>query len=693
MADFNDDNSFTTTSQGNTASPESKPGRRIKNPLGYFSSYTYQISLYMVTPAAYSVFVESGKRQINAAQSGVYLVAQSGGINKSDIPRVPGMDFDYHIDNLTIKTYANPKATMSETNSTEVKFQIIEPYSFSFITKLKEASDFIQKQSNATYSDYLRNNPSKQFFVLGIRFLGYDENGKVMSGEATYEESELDANASELGLFERYFDILIAGIKFKIDGSVTTYNISAFSVSPKVGFGVKRGLLRFNTTVEGETIEQALSHNSPKGLLARLNDFEQDLLKQDPPAIEHANRYEIEFVGEGADQIKNAKIVTEEDLVTSKWAPSKANTSAQSNIAKEVESDPDNTKRTVSFKNDTPIVQAVSSVISQSTYLRDALNLVYENTTQPSTTGDGYDSSTPNTNKDIAWYNLSVEITDPVWDNKRKDFAYKIKYIVKRYDTPVLQSVYSNKGFTYYGPYKRYDYWYTGLNSEILSYEQTIDNLYFTYVLANNPIATNLQNDSTPPVEPGSPTGQDRSGAINTGKESQNNYLTNLYDPSSYAMAKINIMGDPDFLMPEPIGSIDEVYSKFYGNDGFTVNPTGGQVFIEIDFKEGIDYDYAKGYLTINDRILFWDYPEDIAKIVKGVSYTVLEISSQFSNGVFQQTLTCYLNTFGGAAFDRSQRVDNTNVGLTVSTNVNTAQGTPYVGPPVPDSIQEGPEN
>jgi hypothetical protein len=43
-----------------------KPGKRLSNPLSNFSSYTYKISLYMITPDAYNAFVESGRSDINA---------------------------------------------------------------------------------------------------------------------------------------------------------------------------------------------------------------------------------------------------------------------------------------------------------------------------------------------------------------------------------------------------------------------------------------------------------------------------------------------------------------------------------------------------------------------------------------------------------------------------------------------------
>ena len=80
------------------------PGRRLQNPLGALSSYTYQLSLYMISPEAYDAFVATGRRTINALEaggaglntSGAYLIAQSGGINNKTSQRAEGFDKDIY---------------------------------------------------------------------------------------------------------------------------------------------------------------------------------------------------------------------------------------------------------------------------------------------------------------------------------------------------------------------------------------------------------------------------------------------------------------------------------------------------------------------------------------------------------------------------------------------------------------------
>lgn len=144
--------------------------------------------------------------------------------------------------------------------------------------------------------------------------------------------------------------------------------------------------------------------------------------------------------------------------------------------------------------------------------------------------------------------------------------------------------------------------------------------------------------------------------------------------------------------------SEEQLYKKFYGADGFTINPNGGQVFVEIDFKEAVDYSSdgvsiadgagragitgEPGTLSINESILFWDYPKDVAQLVKGISYQLLKVTSQFSGGSFKQTLDCRINTFAesakptqGEGREPAANSSNQPAGTAPAAGTNTATG------------------
>lgn len=141
-------NSNNTTSKSSTsasanATDVKKPKLKPRpNPLAKYSSYTYQISLYMITPDAYDLFVQSGRSNINQIGNGVFLIVQSGGINNETSTRAPGMKFNYFIDDLKMTSACSSKKTGGlQTITTELSFNIYEPYGFSFMSDLKKSFD------------------------------------------------------------------------------------------------------------------------------------------------------------------------------------------------------------------------------------------------------------------------------------------------------------------------------------------------------------------------------------------------------------------------------------------------------------------------------------------------------------------------------------------------------------------------
>lgn len=737
-----------TTPTGAADTPAAKinknaPGKRIQNPLGNFSSYTYQISLYMITPDAYDAFIQSGRKDINAINNivpgantpeavaaedasnrgnttsppapssanasstqytnGVYLIAQSGGINNNTQKRAPGFDLDYYIDDLVITQAINGKDTLSSTNTTDIRFTITEPYGFSFITKLRNAATELAKISRSkNYKDI--KNPSRQFFMLGIRFLGYDKDGNLID-PTKIPSVDGDPQGNAFGLYERFYDIFITGMKFRIDGKAVIYNITAASVATGAAFGTKRGFVDTGASISGATVYDALMGRSAAGtkpgelasttppqggtigLLAKLNKDQQTLLKN--KSIEIANEWDVVFLGVADLLIKKASIVDKAVLDKRVWAmTNNVNKSADSNVATGENSNPNNDIRQITFTKGGSILQCVNQIILQSDYLLNALKTAYLSTEETTEQGKYPEQKNPQEVK-IQWYTMHAEIKNLGWDTLQQDFAYKTTFTIQPYETPVIVAPYVKPGAKYYGPHKRYEYWFTGKNSEILSYEQQMDNTFFNVAVSAKDNTSNNNDTST---RASKESGQPDQGSLGMGLQAQNAYMTSLYDPGTYATAKIKVLGDPDFLMQPAPSSINSFYDQFYGTDGYTINPNGGQVFIEINFKEPRDYQNSTGLLSINQSIYFWEYPAAIQQQLDsrggGVSYMVRTVVSTFSKGKFEQELTCNINTFEKEKADAAaaataenarelKRFSNARAGIGAATSANGSTSVP----------------
>jgi len=297
--------------------------------------------------------------------------------------------------------------------------------------------------------------------------------------------------------------------------------------------------------------------------------------------------------------------------------------------------------RTIELPAGTPVIQAIETIILQSSYIRD--RLLVKDKEQLAQINDADSNSVDNTSpKVLSWFNIntSAEVID--FDEVRNMYAYKITYKISKYEVPYLLAAGAGVTSKYYGPHKIYDYWYTGKNTSVLSYEVNYNSLYYNAVsINNNSVVNKLRGVPNNPVYA---QNEDPTSLFSGAMEQINSVKSFLYSMDDQVKAHIKIMGDPDFLMPTVNDSIGAAYSKWYGKD-FTVNPNHGQVFIEINFKQASDYDNSIGLLTggqpgdigPNGNIDFYKYPADVAPKTSGIIYIVIAVKSLFVKGSFTQ--------------------------------------------------------
>lgn len=665
----------------------SKPGKRLQNPLGNFSSYTYQLSLYMITPDAYNAFIESNRLNINAltakdangnpTNGGAFLIAQSGGVNATKNRRPPEFDLDFYIDDLKIKSMISTNSTQSPTNIQNLTFNLYEPYGFSLVTKLKRAREaLIQSSKIRNYEEAV--NATKQFFILGIRFQGYDKDGNVANSQQFFSEDTKNTSSDASGVYERFYDITIESMKFKINGTATTYNIVAKNVGPAIGMGSAYGTIDNWIPIVAGNVKEALVGDGDgiTSLIKTLNETQKSL--ENEGAITRANEYAIEFVGD-TTILQNASLVTKSDSDKKKNPMSKADNSNEVNEGTAVKAVPDINKKLIQIAKGTPIIQAINNIIKQSDYMETFLKLVENSELEPDPDTDSPTVTEKNKKPPPAqWYNISTRLQCLEYDPIVNDFAYKITYVIQPYATPAAYSPYTRSS-PYPGPYKRYDYWFTGQNSEILGYEQQMNNAYFTVAISPDGDPASHGGGPTVPTRANKKNNEDTQGRLDIGMEAQNSYMTSLFDIGAYAEAKITILGDPDYLTQETSTSLSRAYNQYYGEDGYSINPNGGQVFVEVNFNEAQDYNNNTGLLDVNDSIYFWKYPTSYASKIKGISYQVRECESYFKAGKFTQILTCIINDnpaeLAKEAEANSNRENSTQQAPNADVRTNDTQG------------------
>ena len=623
------------TTPSNNTSQKSAPGARPFNPLSMFSSYTYHITLYMITPYAYNKFIEQGNKGISPKD--MFVVAESGGTNVNG-KNQRLFDLDFYIDDFSFQTYLSTNANKgASVDSLSFSFKIYEPFGFSFMSALKAAALKVVGKSDLPGQDKAKHH-LQQLYMIGIKFYGYDAEGNLVTDDTTNQLIPNTDNGSSTdqfadnGVFARYFPINITEMQFRLDGKATVYNFKAINVSINTGNGVKHNQIKTSQSLTGKTVEELLS-TGENSLEKLLNKIQED---QYPKQISVKNVFKIQFKKGENSKIKDSILATGKASDRNKSAMSgsaKVTDSSKANDKTAQSAKPDNNTRTFEIPAGTSITQAIERVIAQSTYITDALTAKGNEDME-----DWSDEAKAADRTRLEWFVITPICKMLAFDPLVNDYAYEITYLINEYKIPRVRSAYVSEPTPYHGAHKIYEYWFTGKNSEVLSYEQKYNGLFYMDALENANPGEPFPNSSglTVPIKPGSKQNADDSGLFDKAGQMIASVRTSLYSPGEQAMATIQILGDPDFICTT-VGMNYGVYDEYYGPDK-SVDPHAGQVFVQIIFNEGVDYDHDVGLMNIKTNIQLYDYPKYL-KDTKGIIYSATDVVSTFSKGRFTQEL------------------------------------------------------
>ena len=253
------------------------------NVLDQYSSYTYNISLYIMSPADYKRLINSKKRSV----AGYQLLMRSGGapvaggqltpidpqeaqqaadgnsaaITQPNLGRNQFFPLDYYIDNVQLRSIISGKGTRGAHNATELKFILTEPNGITFLNNLFAAT----QQYIALQGGNVKQNYAAQNFLMVIRFYGYDENGTLV----TANKRGADATGSDVNaIVEKFIPFQFTGIKFRIANKLVEYECSAVCPQNIVATGPARGVIPYNVEITSQTLKELFTGNAKFGSAA-----------------------------------------------------------------------------------------------------------------------------------------------------------------------------------------------------------------------------------------------------------------------------------------------------------------------------------------------------------------------------------------------------------------------------------------
>lgn len=260
--------------QNQTVSPQ-------PNILDKYTSYTYNISVYLMSPAKYRDFVNGTRTVIEPNtllfQSGGAPVAPTTGPNQGPT-RNQYFSRDFYIDNVEIQSVIAGKGRGSAHNSTLMTFTVTEYNGISLLQNLDRAViDYIY-QGDPKLKQAFQQNPDlgtwgSQIYMMTIRFYGYDQNGNLITGGTNTPKQGADPQA----VIEKYIPFVIRNINFKIGNRAVEYYWDCATPATMVNTGPTYATVPYNCQLSGRSLQEALAGNL-------ITEFRPDNSREPTPA-------------------------------------------------------------------------------------------------------------------------------------------------------------------------------------------------------------------------------------------------------------------------------------------------------------------------------------------------------------------------------------------------------------------------
>ena len=227
------------------------------NPLDNYYSYSYSISVYMLTPKQYEILVNSKNKKID----GYFLLFQSGGAgpniggektgmgeaapNGMDSGRNPFFGDDFYIESFSLTTVPLGGNTGSSQSATEIKMTVAEPNGMTLIDRLYKAAENLQPKDGAGVVSYAAVN-----YLSVIRFYGYDEGGNLVY--PIRNMGEVSGSTDPKAVIEKFIPFVLKKINWSVGSKTVTYDWECAAIGQFVGIG--RGEVPYDVQLTDQTV-------------------------------------------------------------------------------------------------------------------------------------------------------------------------------------------------------------------------------------------------------------------------------------------------------------------------------------------------------------------------------------------------------------------------------------------------------
>ena len=427
----------------------SEASNSIRNPLGDYEGVAYHWKMFMTEDlsTAQALNFGQGSSDISASQ-----VLDSLDGQRKIIVAESGVTTGFNIQDVRLEQVVGPSFQNRNTNTTRITMTIVEPLGTSFLEKIKNAA-----------IDLNIRNFNKVFYYLELSFKAYDTEGNPVNPAEKMDPDTLVPNGGRW-----VYQVQITDIQTQLDTSGSTYVITC---------------IPYNEGAYTEDIMYAPQSFSGKG--RTIGEFLDDLKTQMTEAFEtlYGPSYlEIDFV---THPIRHSRF---QDENPKDWPISPQEGESES-------------QRGLSWKGLTMVK------INKGTSISDVIEFVFANTekgqqiakdvARNGDTNESSDKSTIRRFRECVLFRIEPDIDITGYSSLFSNYKRKVTFHIWAYATqaPVISEAQNqdaknkavqvqmvnelkNKGFLR----KRYDYYFTGLNTEVIRLDVKY-NLAWTAVL------------------------------------------------------------------------------------------------------------------------------------------------------------------------------------------------------------------
>ena len=619
----------------------------VPNPLSDFASYSYALSLWWLDTADYNTLAAA--EDIDAALAWnpgqkSYVVAEDSGLYPDRrLPDSRGLN--YNIQDFTFNSVITPTKIRRSSNVLDGSMTIIEPYGVTFIDQLVAAS--YDKNLNKF------NNYTQQIYMLQIDFRGYDDSGEPIP-------------PAKMSTFRKRFPIKILNMAVSVTSRGAEYKIDFCSAGAVAHYPGTHTATPTIFTITADTVGEFFTQLSNSYYAYHVKEV--GLGKAE---YVEAVKFDIDPL------IRNSPIVSKEQVPLAK-----ANVKGKGI---------DVSKSTFTIPANTPILDIITKVMAHSLYMHyqlvrinspvlagmsgEILDTDYFKSFK-TTTSVVYEGRNPD----------GVVVNEGVVDGITNRLPMKTTYKIHQY--PVWSGTHPNmpqypdsRKFST----KKYDYFYSGKNTEVIDFKLNFDTTYYTAVqaytsaiaAADSSASTAAASDDNDPTKSGqrkvfpnssvlaaqvpSVTQNHRRNTVkDVGASAGLNLssspkaqiaadvMSSIYKTLNGDMLTIdmNILGDPTLLKqddwlycpsPSAVGSTynnwDTVSQYEFAAKYGAIRTDTGEVVVAVTINTPIDVDTETTNQGLMDPIPVYNQ-----SLFSG-QYTILKIKNKFAAGKFEQTL------------------------------------------------------